>query len=227
MGPMSRRLLGPVAWPATWPVTWPAILLAFLASATACGSAKRAASPESGPPPVCATSADHVRLESQTMYAASESGTEDVAGKAELDEDEEAMAEAEAEESVAEAEISAARAAAPSAAPPVSGNFGPSDLSKRRAAPAQCVVTEETYAADFSRDLQTLDVQLGQRSTHDTADCEDVCDLAGRICSLKDKICNLTGLNPAPSIAERCADAEGRCAKATAQANEQCSCEPG
>ena len=95
---------------------------------------------------------------------------------------------------------------------------------KKRGGPAQCVVTEETFAADFSRALQTLDVRLGELATTELANCDLACDLAEQICELKDKICNLTGLNPASSIAERCVDAEARCARAEAGASERCGC---
>ena len=97
-------------------------------------------------------------------------------------------------------------------------------FAKRSRARAQCVVTEETTAADYWRDLNTLDVTFGELPSTELANCTVACDLAEAICELKDKICDLVPRNSAPSIAEHCTDAQDRCARATEAAAKRCGC---
>lgn len=211
-GPMSRRILTSAA------------ILAFCAGATACGRGAPVASGQAEPrPSACDT--DPGRLETQTLAAAeeaesavTESGS--VGGVAAAREEDE---EASFDESVdTDSAVSAAPAApgAPAAAAPIRAYD-----RTRSDGPAQCVVTEETFAADFARDIRALDVRFGELPTAELANCTLACDLAEQICGLKDRICDLKALNPARSIADRCADAETRCAHAKDAASRRCGCD--
>jgi hypothetical protein len=107
---------------------------------------------------------------------------------------------------------------------PASAEIASPKFAKRSRARAQCVVTEETFAADYWRALNTLDVTFSELPSTELANCTVACDLADAICELKDKICDLVPRNSAPSIAERCTDAEDRCARATEAASKRCGC---